>query len=163
MIECALFGAAHQKFVWPGREFARTELVYSNGNDKIIVVKETRFGDDCSAYLVWRGHPDRNRQRRTIVSEICKCKLQNGSETGQLLEAIGYALVGERKTSGLYYNRPRYRLEVVPCNENEMIVNLVKAFVEVTNVAEGEALLNEAYNDIIDYVELINPPLSWFE
>lgn len=189
MFECSLYGLARKKFEWAGENFRRIEKVYSSGTKKAFVHIDsirhqgTMPGREIrSSEIIFREPPDRNKQRISIASKITRIPATENTET--FLDVLGYKHLISNVVEGSKHLRNGYQVEItrlrssddlIDSSEEEAIATeshgippdfsrfyMVKVFVETESVNDGEALLENAFQELSGQVSLIKPSLSVF-
>lgn len=142
--------------------------------DSSLSEEAGRGADEAQVHeIVSRDTPDRNKQKTSVITKIRRAVVKDGQDPDRLLTSLGYTLVSTNTVEVHRYYKNGYVIELSrfvrdgcpdggerPKELYEYF--LVKAFTEAGDGLADEAVLNSAFLDLEDDVQLIKPPLSWF-
>lgn len=133
-------------------------------------------GGFCQVHeIISRDTPDRNKQKTSVITKIRKTTAKNGQDPDKLLASMGYTLVSVNSVEVYSYHKNGYVIELSRfikdnCSDMEGREKppelyeyfLVKVFIEAEAGLAEETILNGAFRDLEDDIQLTKPPLSWF-
>ncbi|KAI5170921.1 hypothetical protein PAEPH01_1557 [Pancytospora epiphaga] len=199
MLEYAIYGIMNKKFDWKGENFKRLEKIYSRKGQRVILqsklcpnalsdliskgsLSKQTLVDGCSQdcecehILINRSHPDPNRHRTSIATQVTKARLAPGINPDDYLTCLGYKECKSRLIEGVLYRRCKYSIELTRVIADYSVENLeekdeleiqkkyflVKVYIEDKEPGNSEEILNGACIDLEDDVILTKPSLENF-
>jgi hypothetical protein len=162
MFECAVYGYLEEIDALCGslKSYRRTmcsktEAVYTNKN-KILYVSEEENG----MFLTSREPPDKNKNRTAVCCRIERSRVLSPNTLGLFLDSFGYELSGKIRSEIIMFERNDVAIEVSK-SDPPTALYLVKVYVMVENIADGEKMLSLAIHDLERQVHLVKPALAW--